>query len=172
MRFQYVYGREDIIAPWVASMIPELRTSFGPCAAIGVVDDEGSIIAGAVYHDYMPHAGVVQMSVAALPHSGWLTRETIRRCWSFPFQYLQCQMIIMVVPYEQERILRQLAVGGFAFVQMPRLMGRNRHAVIATLTEEDWAKNPLYRLPKPAPHPLDLPEFLDRRHELHSEEAV
>jgi len=46
--------------------------------------------------------------------------------------------VVMQVAESDFRLQRQLAVIGFAFVEIARLYGRGKDGVIATLTAEDW----------------------------------
>ena len=43
----YVFGHDEIVANFVASLIPECRArGFGKCRAMGVVNSEGDLIGG------------------------------------------------------------------------------------------------------------------------------
>lgn len=134
----YVYGHDQIIADFVASMIPHCARGFGPNAkAIGVVDGE-RLIAGIVYHNYDPEAGIIEISGAALPKSRWLTRNTLAVMYGYPFLQCHCQMVVQRTPADDERLLAILARYGFMFVPIPRLFGRERDGVACLLTYEDW----------------------------------
>src|SRR5262249_18616069 len=123
----YVYGQDQTVAQAVAQMIPSCRErGFGRCKALGVVDAEGRLLAGIVYHDWQPEAGVISMSVAAVRGAKWLTRETVRRMFEFPLEQIGAQMVLHLVDASDERVLRQLAAAGYMFVQVPRLLGRDR----------------------------------------------
>jgi hypothetical protein len=138
----YVYGHDETVARFVQELTPAVRErGFGRCKAIGIIDGTGSLIAGVVYHNYDPDAEIIQMSGAALPGMWWVSRETLRRTFSYPFLQLGCQMVLMQVPATDERLLRQLAALNFTFVKIPRLLGRGRDAVACLLTAEDWAAN-------------------------------
>jgi len=139
----YVYGYDEIVGKFVADLIPHCRERGLPAASktIGVIDGEGRLIAGLVYHGYQPEAGVIEISAAALPGKYWLTRETIRRMYQYPFLQCQCQMVVQRVAATDERQLRQLAAYNFAFIRIPRLLGRDQDAVLCLLTYEDWAAN-------------------------------
>ena len=137
---EYVYGYDEIVARFVAQLIPHCRRGFGPCKTIGAIDEQGRLIAGLVYHNYDPEAEIIEMSGAAVTPR-WLTRGMIARMHQYPFHQCGCQMVAMRIPASNERLLRQLAVYDYCFVMVPRLFGRNRDGVIATLTSEDWAAN-------------------------------
>ena len=137
----YVYGHDQAVADFVASMIPRCRTrGFGPCKAIGVVDD-GRLIAGLVYHNWEPEAEIIEMSGAALPGRQWLTRGTIARMYQYPFLQVGCQMIVQRNSVDDDRLLRQLAVYGYTFIRIPRMLGRDKDGVLCLLTYEDWVNN-------------------------------
>jgi hypothetical protein len=142
----YVYGHDQAVAKFVAQLIPHARDrGFGPnIIAIGIVND-GKLIAGVVYHNYDTYAGVMELSGAALPGSRWVTPETIRRCYQYPFLQCRCQMIVQRVAADDARQLRQLSALDYAFTPLPRMLGRDRDGIICTLTFEAWAANKFCR---------------------------
>jgi RimJ/RimL family protein N-acetyltransferase len=138
----YVYGHDGSVAHFVATLIPHCRRGFGPNAkAIGVVDDKGRLIAGLVYHNWDPEAGIIEISGAALPGTYWLTRETLARMYQYPFHQCGCQMVVQRTPADDVRLLGILAAYGYVFVTVPRLFGRERDGVICSLTREAWENN-------------------------------
>ena len=137
----YVYGYDEIVADFVAQLIPHCHRGFGPnIKAVGVVS-EGNLIAGLVYHNWEPEAGVIEISAAALPGQNWLTRETIKRMYQYPFLQLGCQMVVQRVPADDQRQLYMLSRYNYSFIPFPRLFGRDRDGVICRLTYEDWTAN-------------------------------
>jgi hypothetical protein len=139
----YVYDHPEIIVPFVASLIPDCHGRGLPkaSAAIGVVDEAGHLIAGLVYHGYQPEAGTIEISGAALPGRYWMTRETLRQMYGYPFLQLGCQMVINRVPAEDTRQLYMMARFGYDLIPFPRMLGRDRDGVIGRLTVEDWLGN-------------------------------
>jgi len=140
----YLYGADEIVAKFVSQMIPHARRGFAPDArAIGVLRDD-RLIAGMVYHNYDAEADSIEMSGASVDPR-WLTRETLKAVYDYPFLQCAVQMSYMRVPVENERLLRQLAAYGYAFVNAPRIFGRGRDGVLCFLTVEDWAANKFNR---------------------------
>jgi hypothetical protein len=133
---QYDYEHHEGVAGFVAALTG-LRRGFGKCKAIGVLKD-GRPIAGIVFHDYNPEAGIIAITGGALPKCGWLTRETLWRMYEFPFVQLKCQMVMQLTPADNEGLLEQLARGGYMFVKFPRAFGRDRDGVICLFTREAW----------------------------------
>src|SRR5262245_30460005 len=136
----YVYGHDELVAHFVARMIPSCRDrGFGKCKAIGVVDTENNkLIAGIVFHNWQPEAGVIEMSVAAIPGTHWLTRETVQRMGEYAFLQAGAQMVLQLTPADDERTLRQLAVAGYLFVPIPPVPRRERECVNCLMTREAW----------------------------------
>ena len=98
-----------------------------------------------MYHNWDPEAGVIELSGAALPGVNWLTRETLKRMFQFPFLQCNCQMVVQRTPADDRRLLGILAAYGYDLVAVPRLFGRNRDGVICCLTREAWAGNKFNR---------------------------
>ena len=157
MPLRYVFDQPEIVANCVALLIPHCRArGFGKCSAIGIIDEDGKLIGGLVYHNLDPEAGVIEISGAAV-HPRWLTRETIRIMYTYPFHQLGVQMIVQRTPADDTRLLRQLAAYDYMFIKVPRMFGRERDGVLCLLTREDWESN---RFNKRLKHHL-LPEQLE-----------
>src|SRR5215467_4856004 len=143
---RYVHGYDEEVSAFVAHMIPSMHgRGFGECKTIGVVRDDGEMIAGIVYHNWNPQAGVIEMSAAAIPGSRWFTRRTADVMYEYPFVQLDCQMIMQLTPADDERLLGQLARGGYMFVLVPRLLGRDQDGVLCLFTREMWIDNKILR---------------------------
>jgi hypothetical protein len=140
---RYLYGHDAAVSDFVAQLIPRCRErGFGPAArAIGVMDDEGRLIAGLVYHNYDPASEIIEMSGAALPGKHWLTRNTLRQMYQYPFLQVGCQMIVQRNSADDERLLGMLASYDYTFIKVPRMLGRNEDGVLCCLTYEAWASN-------------------------------
>jgi hypothetical protein len=137
MPLKYVYGQDHLIADFVARMTPHV--SVRPNSkAIGVLNNDNELIAGLVYNYALPGAGVMEITIAALPGHLWLTRETVRIMFEYPFLQCGCQMLITFIRASDRRALRQVAAINCALILFPRLYGRDDDGVIARLTKEDW----------------------------------
>jgi hypothetical protein len=139
---RYLFGEDELVANFVAQMIPHVGArGFGKCRAIGVVDARDELIAGIVYHSFVPEQGVIEMSAAALPGCRWLTPTTLKVMYQFPFLQCGCQMVVMRTRADNEHILRQLAAFNYMLIPVPRLYGRHADGVVCLLTDDDWAAN-------------------------------
>ena len=145
-----LFGYDETVAQFVASLIPHCRRGFGAARAMGVIDGEGRLIGGMVYHNWDAEAEIMEMSGAAVDPR-WLTRRTLAAMYQYPFLVCGCQMVVMRVPADNERLLRQLAVFGYTFFRMPRLFGRHRDGVVCSLTAENWSSNKFNKKQTSAP---------------------
>jgi hypothetical protein len=137
----YVYGHEALVSSFVSVRMPTGRgRGFGNCRTIGVIEN-GTLIAGLVYHNFDPEAGTIEISAAALPGKPWMSRETIKRMFQYPFLGCHCQMIINRVDADDERQLFQLARYGYLFTRLVRGLGRDKDLMVCTLTREAWEAN-------------------------------
>lgn len=154
---RYIFDAPDLVAPFVAARInhgePEVFDQ-GRIVTMGVHDGK-QLIAGLVYHNWNKTAGIIEISGAAIDPR-WLTRQTLALMHYYPFVDCRCQQVIMRVRADNERLLRQLAVVGYAFIRFPRLYGRTRDGVIALLTDDAWGENPIFRR---ANRGLPLPQY-------------
>jgi len=143
---RYVYDQPETVATAVAKMIPHMHgRPFGKCQALGIIDEQGRMIAGIVYHNWMPEAGVVDISVAALPGTGWFSRETVWRMYAWPFIDMEAQMVSHLVPADALHTQRQLATLGCMLIDIPRILGRDRDGVLGLLTREAWESSKFHQ---------------------------
>lgn len=147
---EYVYENSEAVAWAVAQMIPHCRQrGFGKCKAIGVLEN-GVLIGGIVYNNWNPEAETIEITAAAISPR-WLTRETIRRMYEYPFEQIGVQGVIQHTPADNERLLAQLARGGYTFEPQTRYFGRYRDGVYCLLTRETWEQSKFIRRRHDAP---------------------
>ena len=139
----YVYGHDQLVAEFVASLIPECRTrGFGKCKAIGIVNEKGQLLGGLVYRNWCPEVGTIEISGAAVPGTNWLSRRTVNIMYDYPFYQVGCQMVIKTTMADNDIVLRIMAAVGFSLHTIKRLGGRDRDGVVGTLTVEQWEESP------------------------------
>ena len=135
-----LYGHSDAVEAFVAGLIPRCAEGFGPCQAIGVINDDGLLIAGWVWHGWDPSAETMEFSGASLtPH--WMTKDILHKLFSYAFDEVGCQMVLTRNSARNKRLHRQLNRYGFTRWDVPRLFGRAENGVFWTLTDDDWRAN-------------------------------
>ena len=134
-------GRETgLLSRWVAELIwPGKARDFGNCQGLAVVE-KGDLIAGVIYHNYEPDAGIVELSGAGTTRR-WLTKETLRVMFQIPFTDWGCQAVVMRVADDNEYLHSILGRVGFERYRIPRLRGRDEAENVFVLTEEAWRGN-------------------------------
>lgn len=95
------------------------------------------IIAGVVFHNWSPEAGVMEMSAAA-DSPRWLSRSVLKAMHSYIFADAGCQLAVMRVSEQNERMLRIGKAYGYTPHRVPRLRGREEAEIILTLTDDQW----------------------------------
>jgi hypothetical protein len=131
-------GHDAAVAAWVARHIPGCERGWQKPRALGVVNRDGFLVGGMVYHDWNPEAGVIEISGASVDRR-WLSRGVLTTLLEYPFSF--CQMI--VGRHDPDGPARRWwAAVGADEVLIPRLRGRDRDAIISTLTVEQWAASP------------------------------
>ena len=133
---QIVYAQEPYVRDWVANQIGQVGYAGNLMNAFGVAED-GLLIGGTVFHNYYPKEGVIEMSSAATSPR-WLSAKMIRTIFSYAFDLLECQMVVMRVSSINTRMLNIASKFGFDIYPVPRLRGREEGEMICTLTDDQW----------------------------------
>jgi RimJ/RimL family protein N-acetyltransferase len=121
---------------------------FGNCKTMSVFED-GDLLGAAVFHNWEPQAGVIEISAAATDRR-WLSRPVLQSMFAYPFESVGCQMVVMrVSPFNtnghNRGICRMLEAFGFTKFVIPRLRGRHEDGLIFTLTDDAWRSGRFYR---------------------------
>lgn len=136
-------GINRSLATWCAAQIGLPRPLNDPYITFGVFD-EAKLLCAIVYNNWQPETGVIEMHGAGVSPR-WLTRRVLHEMFSYPFDQLGCQCVIMRVSERNTRLLRILTAYGFEHVTIPRLRGRDEGERIFWLTEEAWRGNKFNR---------------------------
>ena len=134
-----VYGHDKQVHDFVSHLIPGCERGFGPCKALGIQNDD-QLVGGVVYHNWNPESEVIEMSAAATTPR-WLTRPVLHGIFSYPFDQIGVQLIVLRVSEHDKRLASILKRYGFESVSVPRLRGRDEAEIIYTLTDEKWRSN-------------------------------
>lgn len=136
-----VHGADTDVMRWVAERIEHIDAAealpFGPFRAIGVVVDR-ALVAGCVYHNFVPRYGTCEISFAA-ESPRWATRGTIRALLSVPFLQWGCHRVQMVTSLANERAIRLIRGIGFTREGThAHAFGPGKHAVSFRLLRRDF----------------------------------
>jgi RimJ/RimL family protein N-acetyltransferase len=133
-----IYGRDAEVAAWVAAHIPHVD-KFGPCSAIGF-EIHGRLVAGFVWHEWMPAFATVQLSIAAISPM-WARRQTMRALLSYPFDQLGVFKIWTVIPADNTHAINSGRHAGFHHeATLTHQLGPDRHVDFAYMLRDDYAR--------------------------------
>jgi len=127
------------VARWVAARLPHVGAAgFGPNAAIAVVSQDETIMAGVVFHDWQELAGTMQLSCAA-DTPRWATRRIVSALLAYPFVQLAVNKCWTATDHANARALR--FIKGIGFKQEAILrhqFGGKHHAVICSMMRGEF----------------------------------
>jgi len=125
---EYLYGREDVLLPWVAARIEGAGFDLLEAKAIGAAR-EGKIIACVVFDEF--RSGQCQMSVASDGSKRWLTREYLVRMFAYPFLQCGLRRVYSLVSIKNEKSLKLCRGVGFCQEGLLRQAGDKGEDMIA-----------------------------------------
>lgn len=136
-----VHGQDAAVGQWVAQRIPNIETvdNLGPFVAVGVIHKD-ALIAGCVYHNYIPRYQHCEISFAA-DTPKFATKKVITTLLGIPFEKYGCRTISLTVPHDKERTRK--FVSGIDFKRrgcMPEFFAPGVHAELYSMTQKDYAK--------------------------------
>lgn len=124
------------ICTFVAERVWGRANDFGPGSAMGV-ELNGVPVAGVVFHNYDPYAGIIEVSGAS-DNKRWATRRVLGEIYGYVFDQLSCQAVLQRNDPADEALCRNLTAIGFKRYDIPRLRGRDKADAIFVMAEEDW----------------------------------
>jgi RimJ/RimL family protein N-acetyltransferase len=150
-----ITGQDSGVADWVARQIPIMAAkvarepfgkAFGPSTAIGVINEEGWLIGGVVYHGYDPDFRSIELSFASAT-SKWLTRPIIAELLGYPFYQLGCQRVTGATPKKAADARRFLEKFGFKREGVIRRGFGSDDAILSGLLRREWEQSRYFRPP-------------------------
>lgn len=106
--------------------------------------DGPDLIAGTLYHNWHPEAGVIELSSFSLSKR-WLTRRVIRAMFALPFVRLGCQLVVLRVSERNTGMCQIARTFGFTEVYIPRLRSRDEGEFIFSYTDDQWRQSKYFK---------------------------
>ena len=140
-----LYGHSAAVARFVADRFPpEFARGFEPCVAIGVIDNDGRLVAGVVYNNWFPERGVIEMTAASLA-SGWLAPRFVAAFLAYPFDQCGCDVIVAQTMAGHREVRRWAKACGARGATVPNLGGLGVPLDVFTLARPDWERSRIFR---------------------------
>ena len=131
-----VWGLDAAVAAFVAERL-EAPRGFGECRGLAVINATRRMVAGLVFHNWEPVAGVIEVSAAA-DDPAWATRDVLRTAFGYAFGTAGCQLVVARTHENNGRVRRLWRSFGADEYVIPRLRGRTASEAIMTVTQEAW----------------------------------
>jgi len=139
-----VWGHTADVAAFVSKLIwGDGRGFSSEHQAAGIINRDGYIVGGVVFHNWNPWAGTIELSAAATT-AKWLTRRIITQILAYPFIKCGCQMIMGQTEKNNRRDRRLMCGIGFSEQHIERLFGRDNDGILQTLTDDEWKAGVYY----------------------------
>jgi RimJ/RimL family protein N-acetyltransferase len=139
------------LVAWATRRIWGSSRFLGPASAMAVMDGD-QLVAVMVYHNFHREEGVVEISGAA-DRKDWLKRHILWEMFSYPFDALGCQAVVMRVDSRNgsglRGIQRILRAYGFTEHRLPHMRGKGRDELVFILGIDEWRANGFH-------HPTDI----------------
>ena len=133
----------DFVAEFVAQNIPGCERGFGPCQAMGFVDD-GELVAGFVYHNWSPEYETIEVSGASSKRK-WANPDRLSAIFAYPFEEIKCRMVVARHSEHNKRVRRiWRSIGADEYI-IPQLRSPTEAEVIATLRRDQWLNSKFQR---------------------------
>lgn len=136
-------GLNTVIGDFVSTEIWGEPGRVENYCALGILDGE-KLIAGVLYHNHYPDAGVIEMTAASIDKR-WLSRPVLKAMFSLPFDRFGCQLCVLRVSEHNRPMLRIARAYGFNEYIVPRLRGRHENEHILTLTDDTWRRSRFHK---------------------------
>lgn len=135
-----IFGQDERVAAWVAKQLPHVGdVGFGPCRAIAVVSASDRPLGAIVYHDFIPQAGTVQISMASVSPL-WAQPQTVRDLLAIPFDQYKVRKVWTCIPHDNERAIRfNEGIGMKREATLRHQFAQGRHAVIFGMMAGQYA---------------------------------
>lgn len=134
----------DVVSEFVSTRIWGKPKPFLGNTAMGVVNRAGGLVAGVVFSNYDPDAGVIEMS-AASDSARWMTRPVLWGMFNYAFNQMACQAVVLRTDPDNTRLARILTAYGFDRYDIPRLRGKNKPESLFILGDDVWRGNGFHK---------------------------
>jgi RimJ/RimL family protein N-acetyltransferase len=133
-----LYGADEAVGAWVKARLPNMPRLPVPFVAIGVVDG-AQLVAGVLFHNYIPEFGSIEVSIAA-DTPRWLSRNRVSLILGYPFRQLGCGRVSAAIMASNSRSIRLCMGLGFKREGLVRRGFGRDDAVILGLLREEWER--------------------------------
>lgn len=133
------WGFDNDVIQLVADLTGEIA-DFGRCRALAVLRSDNMLVAGLIFHNWRPKAGVIEVSAAAIDPR-WATRGVLQKALSYAYDDCGCQMVCARTSESNTRTRRLWKALGATEIILPRMGGRRASDALLCLTDDAWGQS-------------------------------
>ena len=134
----------EVVEDYIASGIWGKKRNMLGDTAIASIGSDGSLCGAAMFQNYTPEFGTVEISAAAASPR-WLSRKVLWEMFSYAFDQIACQAVVLRCDPAASRVSRIFGAYGFKRHDIPRLRGRDKPEAIYILADDDWRGNGFHK---------------------------
>ena len=128
---------------WICDRItPRPTITEGECIAI-VSDDGSRLYAGAIYHDWRPDTGLMELTAGSkAPGVYWAKPDVLAAMLHYPFRQLGVRKLVVHIPEGNERAQRFAKGAGMVRECLLRHhYGWKQHAIVWSMMDREYARS-------------------------------
>ena len=110
----------------------------------GLATEAEGLVAGFVYHNFVPEAGTIEITAYASRHD-WTNRDRVRRIFAYPFEELGVRLVVARTSEHNRPPLRIWKALGATFVRLPELRGVGEDEIVTLLSRKTWEQSKFAR---------------------------
>ena len=132
-----IWDRPREIAAFVSQGLWDGRRTIENCQALGFGSVEEGLVAGFLYHNYDPDAGVIEIT-AYSTHRGWTNKDRVAAIFRYPFEQLGVRLVVARTSEFNKPVLRIWRALGADFYRIPDLRADGEAEIISLYRREKW----------------------------------
>lgn len=137
-----VWDRSLEVTQWVAEQIPQLGagSDLGPAVGIGIVAEDGRLVGGAVFNNWMPRFASIEVSFA-LENPRWFSRSLLTQIMRYPFDQVKVGRVTAATAKKNKAMRTLMEAFGWKREGVIRRGFGSEDAVIYGLLRREWARS-------------------------------
>ena len=137
--------QKSALIAWGCGLLPiNMRIDPAMAEPIAVVSDDGArVMAVAIFHEYRPEMGLIELTAAAKAHPiWWAHRDLMAGILRYPFVQLKARKLVVHVPQGNRAAMRFAEKAGLVHEASLRHHYANKiHAAVWSMTAKEYGKS-------------------------------
>jgi RimJ/RimL family protein N-acetyltransferase len=118
------------------------KRQFGACTALGFANEQEGLVAGFIYHNYDPAAGVIEVSGYSTRRD-WCNKRRLKTLFDYPFNHVGVRLVAARHSEHNTRVRRIWRSLGATETLIPDMWGPDEAEAVIVLKRETWKNSKL-----------------------------